>query len=118
MCRTIFLNIHSKFRYQKRRSSRSQMFFKIDLLKNFAIFKGNHLCWSLFRPATLLKRDSNTGVFLSIWLFYRAPLVAASENEFAYRPNHQSRKISMIELSCKNSEHLKAVNYFYKKAPF
>ena len=40
-------------------------------LKNFAIFTGKHLCWSLFliklklqafRPATLLKRDSNTDV--------------------------------------------------------
>ena len=30
------------------RSSRSQMFFKIDVLKNFAIFIGKHLCWSLF----------------------------------------------------------------------
>ena len=24
------------------------MFFKIDFLKNSAIFTGNHLCWSLF----------------------------------------------------------------------
>ena len=30
------------------RSSRSQMFFKIDVLKNFANFTGKHLCWSLF----------------------------------------------------------------------
>ena len=30
------------------RSSRSQMFFKISVLKNFAIFTGNHPCWSLF----------------------------------------------------------------------
>ena len=40
-------------------------------LQNFANFKGKHLCCSLFfkklqalRPATLLKRDSYTGVFL------------------------------------------------------
>ena len=52
-------------------SSRSQMFFKIDVLKNFADFTGNYLFWSLFsiklqvfRPATLLKRDSNAGVLL------------------------------------------------------
>ena len=51
----------------------SQMFYKKAALKNFAIFTGNHLCWSLFliklkalRPATLLKRDSNAGVFLLI----------------------------------------------------
>ena len=47
------------------------MFFKIGALKNFANFIGKHLCWSLFLiksqsqgPATLLKRDSNTGDFL------------------------------------------------------
>ena len=50
------------------------MFFKIAALKNFAIFAGKHLGWSLFliklqtfRPATLLKRDSNTGVLLLIF---------------------------------------------------
>ena len=47
------------------------MFFKIVVLKNFAIFTGKHLCWS--RPATLSKRNSYTGVF------YRTPPVAASE---------------------------------------
>ena len=46
---------------------------KRAVLKNFAIFRGKHLCTSLFlkklqawRPATLLKRDSNTGAFLWI----------------------------------------------------
>ena len=32
---------------------------KIGVLKNFAIFIGKHLCWSLF-----LIRDSNARVFL------------------------------------------------------
>ena len=45
------------------RSSRSQMFFKIGVLKNFAIFTGKCRCWSLFLikliPATSLKRDFN-----------------------------------------------------------
>ena len=52
-------------------SSRSQMFFKAGVLKNFANFTGNHLNWSLFltklqtfRPATLLKGNSSTGIFL------------------------------------------------------
>ena len=31
----------------KCRNSRLQVFFKIDVLKNFAIFTGKHLCWSL-----------------------------------------------------------------------
>ena len=30
------------------KSSLSQMFFKIGVLKNFAIFTGKHLCWNLF----------------------------------------------------------------------
>ena len=29
-------------------NSRSQMFFKTGVLKNFTIFTGKHLCWSLF----------------------------------------------------------------------
>ena len=55
------------------KSSHLQMFFKIGVLKNFAILTPKHLCWSLFliklhafRPATLLKRDSNKDVFLWI----------------------------------------------------
>ena len=47
------------------------MFFKIDVLEKFAGLTGNHLCWSLFSnksqtfsPATLLKRDYNTGASL------------------------------------------------------
>ena len=65
------------------RSSRSHMFFKISVLKNFATITGKHLCWNLFliklqtgvsflinlqarSPETLLKRDSITGVFLWI----------------------------------------------------
>ena len=55
-------------------SSQAQMFFKIGALKNFAHFTRKQLCWSIlfikllaWRPATLLKRDSNTGVFL--WIF-------------------------------------------------
>ena len=37
--------------YRCYRSSRSQMFFEIGVLKFFAIFTGKHLCWSL----TLIK---------------------------------------------------------------
>ena len=45
------------------RSSRSQMLFKIGVLKNFSIFTRKHLCWILFliklqawRPSFLLKK--------------------------------------------------------------
>ena len=54
------------------RSSCLQVFLKIGALKIFAIFTGKNLCWSLliqlqvFRPATLLKADSNAGAFLWI----------------------------------------------------
>ena len=66
----IFKNVVVYIECSLYRSSRSQMFFKTGL-KNFANFTGKHLYWSLFliklealRPSTLLKRDSNTGVFL------------------------------------------------------
>ena len=49
------------------------MFFKIGVLKNFAIFTRKHLCWSLFLtklqtcgPATELKSNSSTGIFLRL----------------------------------------------------
>ena len=53
------------------RSSHRKCSIKKAALKDFAIFKGKHLCWSLFlikafRPAILLKRNSNTGVLLRI----------------------------------------------------
>ena len=51
------------------------MFIKIGVLRNFPIFRGKYLCWSLFliklqafRLAILFKRDSNTCVFLLILL--------------------------------------------------
>ena len=54
------------------RSTHSQKLFKTGL-KNFTNFTGKHLCWTLFliklqpfRPTTLLKRDSNTGVSCEI----------------------------------------------------
>ena len=68
------------------------MFLKVRVLKYFANFTGKLLCWILFsvklqvfRPVTLLKRDSSTGVFL--WnlqnfkstFFYRTPPVATSD---------------------------------------
>ena len=46
---------------------------KKGVLKDFANFKGKHLCWSLFliklqafRPATLLKGDSYIEIFCEI----------------------------------------------------
>ena len=43
-----FIYHYFHFESIKFRSSCSQMSFKIDVLKNFVIFTGKHLCWSLF----------------------------------------------------------------------
>ena len=51
------------------KSSRSQMFFKMGVLKIFANFTKKHPCWSLF----LIKLQA---LFKNIF-FYRAPPVAA-----------------------------------------
>ena len=52
-------------------SSRPKVLREKGVLRDFIIFTGKHLFWSLFlikfhafRVVTLLKRDSNTGVFL------------------------------------------------------
>ena len=56
---------------KRNRSSRPKVFYKKDVLRNFAKLTGKHLCQSLFlskvsglRPAALLKKYSGTGVFL------------------------------------------------------
>ena len=52
------------------RCSRLQMFFKIGVLKNFANFTGNYLCWSLFliKFLTNFIKDTATQVFsCEIW---------------------------------------------------
>ena len=50
ICMFFFLNRFMEERSipDKLKSSRSQMFFNIGALKNFANFTGKHLCWSLF----------------------------------------------------------------------
>ena len=89
------------------KSSRSQMFFKIGVLKKFAIFTGKHLCWCLFliklqvwRPETLLTKDSNTGfsceyceIFKNSFL-YRTPPVVHHKRFY-----NKERLLSKITLS-------------------
>ena len=91
-----------------------KIIFKTGTLKNFAIFTGKQLCWSLFliklrpwRPATLLKRDSNTGVFLWILrpfqkhFFYRTPLqLALRVAQWAW-DKHQYTKAVVCSCSLK-----------------
>ena len=45
------------------RNSLSQMLFKIGILKNYAIFIGKHLCWSLFLLKRLFQKETPTKVF-------------------------------------------------------
>ena len=62
-----------------RSNSRLQIFFKTDVLKNFAIFTGKHLCWSCFlikfqywRPAFLFKkRLQHRNFYVNIAKFLR-----------------------------------------------
>ena len=71
----------------------SEVLCKKGILKNFAIFTGKQLCWSLFliklqalRPATLLNKRLPHSCLLANFAkflrtpFYRTPLVTASVN--------------------------------------
>ena len=57
------------------RSSRSQMFFKIGVLKNVAIFTGKHLCWSLKACNSFKKRLLHTGFPVNIMKVLRMPFL-------------------------------------------
>ena len=65
----------------KYRSSRSQMFFKIAGIKDFAIFTGKHLCWSLFgglRACSFVGGRLRQGCFLWARLWWLLLLVAVA----------------------------------------
>ena len=53
----------------KGRSSRSQMFFKIGVLKNIAIFTGKQLCWVSFCRALHSSDFNFVFVFTGLWNF-------------------------------------------------
>ena len=65
-------DFYSELRWKHNlRSSHWNSSTKKVFIRNFANFTGKHLCWSLlsielqaFRPAALVKRDSDTDVFL------------------------------------------------------
>ena len=77
------------------RSSRLQMFFKIGVLKNFAIFTGKrkHLCWSLFlslKPCNFIKirLHRKCSKFFRKTPFNSTSLVAACDTYYFYlHPN-------------------------------
>ena len=57
--------VNSKFRI-----SRSQMLFKICVLKNFTVLTGKHLCWSLFS----IKLQHSFGQLIKTGLKKRCPI--------------------------------------------
>ena len=65
---------------RKYRRSCSQMFLKISVLKNFTIFTGKHLCWSLVLKMRLQHRcfPENIVKYFIKAFFCRTPLVVAS----------------------------------------
>ena len=83
--RSVKFQANSCTLFSEPRSSCSQMFFKIGVLENSAIFTGKHLCWSFF--FFFKKKDTPIQVlsceYCEIFknsFFYRKPLVAASAN--------------------------------------
>ena len=65
--------VQAGFKHNFKKQLPKVFYKKKAFLKNFAIFIKKHFCWTLFltnlqayKPATLLQRDSNTGVFLLI----------------------------------------------------
>ena len=48
ICKGLKISVMGVISTSSIKSSRSQMFFKVGVLKNFAIFTGKHMCKSLF----------------------------------------------------------------------
>ena len=71
-CGEILLLTFARFR-----SSRSQMFFKKYVLKNFAIFTGKYLCWSFFLKMFIKKRPQHRCFSCEYWEIFK--------NRFFYR---------------------------------
>ena len=87
-----------------------EVFYKKTVLKSFTIFSGKQLCWSLFliklkvfRSATSLKRDSNTGGFLWILRNFQEHLFRrTSERCSDIKRNYWNVLLSIFMFSCAN----------------
>ena len=82
-----------------------QAFFKIGVLKNFAIFRGKHLCWSLF----LIKLRAcnfpvNTAEFLRKSCFHKTSLVTTSEKLINFPGKHHWRRWNIFIFLIKTTE--------------
>ena len=90
------------------------MFFKIDVLRNFAIFTGKQLCWSLFliklqvwRPISLLKRGFNTRVIL--WILQNFLRTAFLMEHFRWLLLKRMERTIEVESVCKFGNQWKRV---------
>ena len=74
---SIWFSVRREVLHQRR--NRSQMFFKVGVFKNFPIFPGNHLCWSLFsiKVAGLKVFSCEYCEIFKNSCFYKIPPVAA-----------------------------------------
>ena len=82
----VSLNTNLTWYFEISRTRYSQMFLKVRVLKNFAIFTVKHLCWNPF-----LKKETPTQVFSCEYceifknsLFYRTQCVYPNGNSFLY----------------------------------
>ena len=102
------------YRYCVRsRSSRSQMFFITSVLKNFAIFTGEHLCWSLFliklQACNFIKKRPqyrcfpvNIVKFLRTTFFYRTPPVATSKGRMFLKLSNTFNLVTKNHITLRN----------------
>ena len=106
------------------RSSYSQMFFKIDVLTNFANFTGKHLCWNHFLiklqrywklTSTQMFSCKICNIFINTFFFYRTPPVAASafKNTFTKPKPEQAASANVLNVERRHSK-LGSVFYFKK----
>ena len=91
---SFFRSIPDKFR-----SSRSQRFLKISVLKNFANFTGKHLCWSLFLIKRQLFSCEICEIFKNIFFFQNT---SGCFGKLKYRKTHHSEYWRSNRLNLKN----------------
>ena len=85
------------------KSSNSQLFFKIGVLKYFAIFTGKKLCWNLLlinKTPTQMFSCEYYEIFKSTYL-YRTTLVAAS-GDVSKRVKSDEMKINCLNPASAN----------------
>ena len=119
-CCSVFVDSLEVKMSESGRSSLSQMFFKIGFLKNFAIFTGKHLGWSLFFINFMKRRlqhrcfPVNITKFLRKASFYGTPLIAASDfstdlKELFHFSDAAFRRCSLRQMFLKISQYSKAL---------